>query len=114
MWVLIGRLRESPAPYCLICLFVLSSARTYKSPSLKFYTMQIYIGNLSEMTTAYQLARLFLPFGAVQLSHIERDEKTGRSLRCGFIEMDTPHAKSAIEKLNHILFMNAYVEVGSF
>ena len=75
--------------------------------------MQIYIGNLSEMTTARQLARLFLSFGAVQLSHIERDEKTGRSLRCGFIEMDTLHAKSAIEKLNHTLFMNAYVEVGS-
>lgn len=50
--------------------------------------MQIYIGNLSEMTTAHQLARLFLSFGAVQLSHIERDEKTGRSLRCGFIEVE--------------------------
>ena len=75
--------------------------------------MQIYIGNLSEMTTAHQLACLFLPFGAVQLSHIERDVKTGRSLRFGFIEMDTLNAKSAIKKLNHILFMNAYVEVGA-
>ncbi|MBN8854237.1 MAG: hypothetical protein BGO55_07570 [Sphingobacteriales bacterium 50-39] len=75
--------------------------------------MQIYIGNLSEMTTAHQLARLFLPFGAVQLSHIQRDAKTGRSLRYGFIEMDTPNGKSAIKKLNHILFMNAYVEVGA-
>jgi len=75
--------------------------------------MQIYIGNLSEMTTAHQLARLFLPFGAVQFSHIGRDEKTGRSLRYGFIEMDPQHAKSAIRKLNHILFMNAYVEVGT-
>jgi len=75
--------------------------------------MQIYIGNLSEMTTANQLACLFLPFGAVQLSHIQRDTKTGRSLRCGFIEMDTPNAKSAIKKLNHILFMNTYVEVGA-
>lgn len=74
--------------------------------------MQIYIGNLSEMTTVHQLACLFLPFGAVQLSHIERDVKTGRSLRCGLIEMDTLNAKSAIKKLNHILFMNAYVEVG--
>ena len=73
--------------------------------------MQIYIGNLSEMTTAYQLACLFLPFGAVQLSHIERDVKTGRSLRRGFVEMDMLNAKSAIKKLNHILFMNAYVVV---
>ena len=75
--------------------------------------MRIYIGNLSEMTTAHQLARLFLPFGSVQFSHIERDEKTGRSLRFGFIEMDMPNAKSAIEKLNRILFMNAYVEVAA-
>jgi len=75
--------------------------------------MQIYIGNLSEMTTAQQLARLFLPFGSVQFSHIERDEKTGRSLRFGFIEMDTLSAKSAIRKLNHILFMNAYVDVAA-
>lgn len=75
--------------------------------------MQIYIGNLSEMTTAYQLALLFLPFGAVRLSHIGRDDRTGRSLRCGFIEMDTLNAKSAIKKLNHILFMSTYLEVGA-
>ncbi|HVV05182.1 MAG TPA: RNA-binding protein [Puia sp.] len=75
--------------------------------------MQIYIGNLSEMTTAHQLARLFLPFGSVQFSHIERDEKTGRSLRFGFIEMDRLNAQNAVKKLNHILFMNAYVEVAA-
>jgi len=75
--------------------------------------MQIYIGNLSEMTTAHQLAHLFLPFGAVRLSQIGRDEKTGRSLRWGFIEMDTLNAKSAIKRLNRILFMNNYVEVGA-
>ncbi|HTI93754.1 MAG TPA: RNA-binding protein [Puia sp.] len=75
--------------------------------------MQIYIGNLSEMTTAHQLACLFLPFGAVQLSHIECDEKTGRSLRYGYIEMDTLNAKSAIRRLNNILFMNTYVDVAA-
>ena len=75
--------------------------------------MQIYIGNLSEMTTAHQLAHLFLPFGSVKFSHIERDAKTGRSLCFGFIEMDLSSGKSAIRKLNHILFMNAYVEVAA-
>ena len=75
--------------------------------------MQIYIDNLSEMTTAQQLACLFLPFGAVRLSHISRDEKTGRSLCCGFIEMDMLNAKSAIKKLHHILFMSTYLEVGA-
>ena len=75
--------------------------------------MQIFIGNLSETTTANQLARLFLPFGNVQFSHIERDGRTGRSLRHGFIEMDMLCAKSAISKLNHILFMNSYVDVSA-
>ncbi|HXB08888.1 MAG TPA: RNA-binding protein [Puia sp.] len=73
--------------------------------------MQIYIGNLSEMTTALHLANLFLPFGCVKISRIVRDEKTGRSLGCGFIEMDTKGAHSAIRKLNRFLFMNSYMEV---
>lgn len=75
--------------------------------------MQIYIGNLSEMTTAHQLACLFLPFGSVHFSKIGRDDKTGRSLGFGFIEMDPLNAKSAIRKLNRILFMNSYVEVAA-
>jgi RNA recognition motif-containing protein len=73
--------------------------------------MQIYIGNLNVMTTAHQLANLFLPFGSVRLSRIVCDKKTGRSLGFGFIEMDTKCAKSAIRKLNRFLFMNSYMEV---
>ena len=73
--------------------------------------MKIYIGNLNVMTTAHQLANLFLPFGSVRLSRIVRDEKTGRSLGCGFVEMDPNGAKSAIRKLNRFLFMNAYMDV---
>ncbi len=73
--------------------------------------MQIYIGNLNKMTTAHHLACLFLPFGGVQLSRIARDEKTGRSLGFGIIEMEANSAKKAIQKLNRYLFMNSYVEV---
>ncbi|MBN9383752.1 MAG: RNA-binding protein [Chitinophagaceae bacterium] len=73
--------------------------------------MQIYIGNLNEMTTARHLADLFLPFGCVLLSHIVRNEKTGRSLGFGFIEMEANSAKKAIERLNRRLFMNSYMEV---
>jgi RNA recognition motif-containing protein len=73
--------------------------------------MQIYIGNLSEMTTAQQLANLFLPYGSVKFPRIVRDEKTGRSLRYGFIEMERRAAESAIRRLNRFLFMNSYVEV---
>lgn len=73
--------------------------------------MQIYIGNLSEMTTAQQLANLFLPYGNVRFPRIVRDEKTGRSLGFGFIEMEARAAQSAIRRLNRFLFMNSYVEV---
>jgi len=73
--------------------------------------MQIYIGNLNEMATAHHLADLFIPFGCVLLSRIVRDEKTGRSLGFGFIEMETNNAKRAIKRLNCRLFMNSYMEV---
>jgi RNA recognition motif-containing protein len=73
--------------------------------------MQIYIGNLSVMTTSHQLANLFLPFGSVRLSRIVCDKKTGRSLGFGFVEMDTKSAKTAIRRLNRFLFMNSYMEV---
>jgi RNA recognition motif-containing protein len=73
--------------------------------------MQIYIGNLNVMTTAHQLASLFLPFGSVRLSRIVRDEKTGRSLGFGFIEMEAKGAISAIRKLNSFLFMNSYMDI---
>jgi RNA recognition motif-containing protein len=73
--------------------------------------MQIFIGNLSEMTTARQLANLFLPFGSVRLSRIVSDEKTGRSLGFGYVEMDPQGAETAIKRLNRYLFMNSYVEV---
>ena len=73
--------------------------------------MQIYVGNLNRMTTAHHLASLFLPFGLVRISRIVRDEKTGRSLGFGFIEMETKSAKSAIQKLNRYLFMSSYMDV---
>lgn len=73
--------------------------------------MQIFIGNLSKMTTSRHLADLFVPFGAVQASKIIRDDLTGHSLGFGFIEMDVRSAKLAIQKLDCLLFMNSYVEV---
>lgn len=73
--------------------------------------MQIFIGNLNSMATANQLAGLFMRFGNVKQSYIERDRVTGRSLGFGFIEMDASAAKTAIWKLNRFLFMNAYMEV---
>ncbi|MBS1665385.1 MAG: RNA-binding protein [Bacteroidetes bacterium] len=73
--------------------------------------MQIYIGNLNEVTTANHLAKLFLPFGNVRLSRVFWDDRTGRSLGIGIVEMDADAGKKAVRKLNRFLFMNSYVEV---
>jgi RNA recognition motif-containing protein len=73
--------------------------------------MQIYIGNLSKLTTAGHLANLFLPFGTVRNSKIISDRATGHSLGYGVIEMDHSCGRRAIERLNRCLFMNSYVEI---
>ncbi len=73
--------------------------------------MQIYIVNLSRMTTVSHLVSLFLPFGAVRASKIVRDESTGHSLGFGFVEMEPHCGLRAIQKLNRLLFMNSYMEV---
>ena len=73
--------------------------------------MQIHIGNLNTMTTANQLAELFLPFGRVFSSEIQ-STGTGRlSNRVGFVEMDKACGRLAIRKLHRLLFMNCYIEV---
>jgi RNA recognition motif-containing protein len=73
--------------------------------------MQIFIGNLSRMTTARHLADLFLPFGAVHSSKIISDGRTGHSLGFGYIDMEPNCGRTAIQRLNRLLFMNSYVEV---
>lgn len=76
--------------------------------------MQILIGNLNMMTTAKQLAELFLPFGRVVSSKIEGDGPNGLSKGAGFIVMDSICGRQAIRKLHRLLFMNTYIEVKEF
>lgn len=73
--------------------------------------MQIRIGNLNVMTTARQLAELFLPFGKVTSSRILQSGPKGRSQGTGFIEISGSCGKEAIRKLHCMLFMNSYIEV---
>jgi RNA recognition motif-containing protein len=63
------------------------------------------------MTTARQLAELFLPFGKVTSSKIMRSGPKGRSGGMGLIEMSNSCGKEAIRKLHRMLFMNSYLEV---
>ncbi len=73
--------------------------------------MQIYIGNLNRMTTARHLAELFLPYGMVRSSRIICSDTTGHSLGFGYIEMEPQCGQLAIQRLNRLRFMNAYVVV---
>jgi hypothetical protein len=63
------------------------------------------------LTTAKQLAELFLPFGRVFSSKIVSTGPKGLSIGTGFIEMDNVCGKQAIRKLHRLLFMNSYIEV---
>jgi RNA recognition motif-containing protein len=73
--------------------------------------MKIRIGNLNRMTTAGQLAALFLPFGKVFSSKIVTAGPKGRSQGTGLVEMEFPSGKQAIRKLHLLLFMNSYIDV---
>ncbi len=73
--------------------------------------MQIFIGNLNRMTTARHLADLFLPYGMVHTVKIISDQLTGHSLGYGYIEMEPNCGKLAVQRLDHRLFMNSYMEV---
>lgn len=73
--------------------------------------MQISIGNLNVMTTASQLANLFLPFGRVTSSRIIASGPWGVSQGAGFVEMESLSGKEAVRKLHRLLFMNFYIEV---
>ncbi|HVU55589.1 MAG TPA: RNA-binding protein [Puia sp.] len=73
--------------------------------------MQIRIGNLNIMTTAKQLAELFIPFGKVTSSRIVSSGPRTGTRRWGFIEMDNSCGREAIRKLHQFLFMNSYIEV---
>jgi len=63
------------------------------------------------MTTARQLAELFLPFGRVVSSRIASNGPDGAASGGGIVEMDALCGRQAIRKLHRLLFMNSYIEV---
>lgn len=73
--------------------------------------MNIFVGNLSNRTTAQHLSELFLQFGQVISSKIVIDIITGHSRGFGFIEMDNRSGIVAIQKLNNMSFMNCHMKV---
>jgi RNA recognition motif-containing protein len=74
----------------------------------------LYIGGLTESTTAQNLRELFARFGAVEWAHIVTHKFSGKTAGYGFVEMDTvEHALAAVETLEGVerqgLRLRAYV-----
>lgn len=72
---------------------------------LNFFTMTIYVGNLSYKASENDLGNLFSQFGEVSSVKIMTDKFTGRSKGFGFIEMsDNGAAAKAIDALHQTDF----------
>ncbi len=73
---------------------------------------KLYVGNLPAATTDVELRTRFERFGTVESAIIVRDITTGRSKRCGFVEMASDaEARSAIERLNMTQYEDAVISV---
>lgn len=73
--------------------------------------MNIFVGNLSDMTTARHLLNLFVSFGAVRSVKIMMDGVSGHSRGFAYVVMDNRAGYVAIRELNNMQFMNSYMEV---
>ena len=74
--------------------------------------MKIYVGNLSEKTTAVELNALFAKHGVVQDAYLVNDKATGATRCFGFVFMkDELEAKTAIRHLNGLLVAGSKIKV---
>ena len=62
--------------------------------------MKLYVGNLPWSVNDDSLREMFAAHGAVESASVVTDRETGRSRGFGFVEMDSPSGKSAMEALN--------------
>ncbi len=73
---------------------------------------RLYIGNLPASTTDTELRTKFERFGTVESAVVVRDGDTGRSKRCGLVEMGSgAEAKTAIERLNMTQYEDVVISV---
>ena len=61
---------------------------------------RIFVGNLPVSATNESLGALFIAHGTVESAAVIIDHATGRPRGFGFVEMATPDAMRAIERLN--------------
>ena len=83
-------------------------------PPLAAMNRRLYVGNLPAATTDTELRTRFERCGAVESAVIVRDSATGRSKRCGFVEMSNgAEARSAIERLNMTQYEDVVMSVSA-
>jgi RNA recognition motif-containing protein len=74
--------------------------------------MNLFVGNLSQETTAASLQALFSEFGAIVSSKVIKDNATGMSRGFGFVEMaDKGNAFDAIDNLDATFFEGNIISV---
>lgn len=74
--------------------------------------MNIFISNISQSATDFQLKKLFSAFGEVTSAKIATDELTKESKACGSVQMvDVEAALNAIQTLNGSLFLGSEIQV---
>jgi RNA recognition motif-containing protein len=80
---------------------VFLTAKVPESFKEKGICMNIYLGNLSPITTEDILKTLFAEFGDIESIKVIKDRSSGRSKGFGFIEMPSnSEADQAIKALN--------------
>jgi RNA recognition motif-containing protein len=73
---------------------------------------KLFVGNLPLSATEADLRLKFGRFGAVESATIVQDPHTGRSKRCGFIEMtNDTEARNAISRLNMTQYEDTIMSV---
>lgn len=62
--------------------------------------MKLYVGNLPWSVNDDSLKELFSVHGTVESATVITDRETGRSRGFGFVEMDQPNGRRAMQELN--------------
>lgn len=73
--------------------------------------MRLFISNMNRFTTMSQVVALLLPFGIVKSARLIINAKSGCSSGSALVEMEFNAAKSAIDQLNDLRFMNFFIKV---
>jgi|GEM_PF-472846 RNA recognition motif-containing protein len=73
---------------------------------------KLFIGNISEQVSQYDLESLFAPYGTVHTATIIRDLLDGRSRGFGFVILDSPEeVRKAYNALDGVFFKGQFLKI---